>query len=122
MRLAERRGIALLDALVAVVLLTLLGLGTVRALLERGHALSLALAREEEVRSAEAILSALEARPRHELERLVGRRTVNGRTVAVSLIRPDVFAIEVGTPSSDDAALWTALYRPPAGGTDARDR
>lgn len=112
-RLRNKRGVVLLEVLVAIVVLTIGGLALVESVdaglqAERG-----ARRRETVLAAEERLLSAMTLLKRAELDQRIGRRTIGEFLVDVQRPEPMLYRIAVlesDAPLVED--LVTVVYRP----------
>ncbi len=119
MRLDGRRGIALLEALLALVLLTTAGLAWAALAGQASFALERAQERERKVAAAAAILARVEILSAPQLDAMVGRRRVDNHAIRVSRILPNLYRIEIAVGGEPVEWLETSVYRT-GGEADAR--
>lgn len=115
---ATDRGAALLEVLVAVVILAAAGMSAIELLGESTRQLGVAIEREREMIEAARVLTAATLLDRDDLDRRVGDRTVAGFTVNVQRPEPALYRIAVRASPSDSAVgappelLVTVVHRP----------
>lgn len=119
MRHDRRRGIALLEALLALVLLATAGLAWTALAGQASFALEHAQEREREAAAAAAILARVEILTAPQLDAMVGRRRVDDHAVRVSRILPSLYRIEIAVGGEPNEWLETFVYRA-SGVSDAR--
>ena len=113
------RGIALLEVVAALAILSVAGLALVQLVAEQGRATSWAAARERELWDQERLLAAHALLDGRDLSLRLGSRDVDPYVVTVQRPEPGFYRIAVGrasAPAVED--LVTVVYRP--GGDDAR--
>ena len=113
--LAGNRGVALVEALTAMVILSAVGLSAVslsHAALAR-HAD--AREREREVVRAERVLATMSLLEKGDLDIRLGERSVAGFVVAVQRPEPALYRIAVRRPPRSAELLVTVVYRPEGG-------
>lgn len=108
---AERRGLAVLEALVALSLMSIAGAAWVASILQVQARIERAHADELELLDAEGILESISTLSASELDGLVGRRAFRGRTVTISRLTPTVYHVMVLADSRHARALGTLLHR-----------
>ncbi len=108
----RRRGIALLEVLLAVTVLAVAGVGWTMLAAQNLLALRDAKAREAEVVAASRALAGLIARPTSELERMAGRRRHGEFELRVSVAPPGLVHLELHDAESGRLVLQTHLFRP----------
>jgi type II secretory pathway component PulJ len=105
----HERGAALLEVLVALVIVVTVGVSAVAvtsaSLFQEGHARE----RERLVRTADRVLSAYVLLTRADLDRRLGRREVGELMVEVQRPEPTLYRISVGTSRNPDAELLMTL-------------
>jgi len=107
-----RRGIALLEVILALAVLGVAGIGWATLAAQTLHTLEATLRREAELERAAQLLERLQAQPLHEIERMAGRRQIDGLTVHVTLLTRSVARMEILVPTQGRATLTTHIYRP----------
>jgi hypothetical protein len=112
MRLDRRRGMALLEALLALVLLTTAGLAWTALAGQASFALEQAQDRERKVAASAVILGRLEILTAPQLEAMVGRRRIDDHSVLVSRVMPSLYRIEIDVAGEANEWLETLVYRP----------
>lgn len=106
----DRGGFALLDSLIALLLLATVGLGLIGNATQRVDAMRRARAHDAELAEAESLLAHVETLTYDELTRMVGRRERGGFRLVISKVRHDLFVVEVGN-TLRDPLLRTAILR-----------
>jgi type II secretory pathway pseudopilin PulG len=108
----ERRGAALLEAIVA---LTILGIAGISALTMAGEAArSVDRAREAEssLREASAFFEAVALWPRDDLDRRLGDRTQGPWLLRIERPERELYLIVLADTLTGEALLATSLFRP----------
>lgn len=108
----DRRGFALLEAIIALAILGGGALTTIAVLHEAGEIEALTRARETEATEIGRIMTAMSLLSRHDLDRRLGWRDVRGYAVSVTRPSTSVYRVAIARPASQDAALVTLVYRP----------
>lgn len=115
MRRAEpRAGFTLLEALLALTLLSAAGIGWAVLAGQASFALRAAQREERIVGEAARLLRRLEALPAEQLEAMAGRRRVGGLTLRVTVEHQGLIGVDVGDAERGTELLATYLYRPEA--------
>lgn len=106
------RGVALIEVLVAIAILSMVGVSSIALLTSTLDAHGRLHSRETELARAERVLIATTLLARRELEQRIGRRDVAGFVVWVDRPEPSLFRVGVA-PEVDPAAelLSTLIYR-----------
>ena len=107
-----RRGAALLEALVAVVILTTAGTAVVGLAIESGRVAERARATETELRRADAFFELVTLWPREDLDRHLGEHQQGPWRLRVDRVSPRLYALTLADSLGARALLRTALYRP----------
>ena len=108
----NRRGAVLLEALVALVILTVAGTTVVSLVAESARAVERARHAERELRAANAFFSAVALWSRTDLDRHLGDRHQGRWIMRVDRPRPTLYAITLTDSSTRALVLRTSLYRP----------
>lgn len=114
-----RRGIALVEATIALALLATAGLAWMTLALQTSTSLDAALRREVLVRDAAAILGRYSRLDVASLEARAGRRFEGGLEVRVSMLSEGLFAVEIADRAANTVLLESAFFRPLTEVTDA---
>jgi type II secretory pathway pseudopilin PulG len=109
-----RRGAALLEALVALVILASAGAAVTALAVESGRAVQRAHAAEAELRRADAFFTVVALWPREDLDRHLGDREQGPWRLRVERLRPTIYTISLADSVGARPLLRTALYRPEA--------
>jgi type II secretory pathway pseudopilin PulG len=108
-----RRGIALLEALVALAIVATAGLGFLTVMRQALAASQAAGERERRLAAADRVLGAMTLLRRNELEQRIGLHPVGEFVVQVSRPERTVFRIAVSEAAAPGQALLvTLVYRP----------
>jgi len=107
-----RRGVVLLEALVAMTLLVTIAAAAIAVTAESARAVSRARKHEQETRDANAFLSAVALWPRADLDRHLGTRKQGIWFMHVDRVTATLYAVTLNTASPRRLLLATALYRP----------
>jgi type II secretory pathway component PulJ len=106
------RGIALLEVLVAVVILTIAGLSLVTLVAQATASTAAARDREAEQADEDRLLAATTLLTRQDLDLRLGSRDVGPYTVTVARPEPTLYRIAVGRePVATVEDLVTVVYR-----------
>lgn len=109
-------GAALLEVLLALMVLSVAGLGLIHALSLAQHALSHAIAVERQVRAANRVLGAMSLLGRDDLVRRLGAHHAGQFMVEVQRPLPAIYQITIRDTSARAAALLvTVVHRPEPG-------
>lgn len=106
------RGIALLEVLAAIVILTITGLSMVELVAQGTATTVTARAREEEQTDEDRLLAATTLLTRNDLDLRIGGRTVGPYVLTVGRPEPTLYRIAIGrteTPVVED--LVTVVFR-----------
>lgn len=107
------RGVALLEVLVALVIVVVAGAATYEELEARIRYRRELLVLEQQVEAAAAILAKLSLYGRRELEQRVGAHPFGGLAATISRPEPDLFRAAVAARTATTSELLvTVLYRP----------
>lgn len=115
-----RRGVALLETIVALAILATAGLAWLGMASQTSASLERALEREARTRLAAALLGRYASLSALELEAAAGRRQDRGLEVRVSLLGAGLVEVRVVDPPTGVELLRTVLFRPTDGTTNAR--
>lgn len=110
---AADRGIALLETLIALVILGTAGANAVAVLVESTDGFQQVAREERDVQDQSRLLTAISLLSRSDLEQRLGERLAGPYTVEVRHPEVEIYRVRVrslGQPPSQ--ALETALYRP----------
>jgi prepilin-type N-terminal cleavage/methylation domain-containing protein len=110
---SAERGVALLEVLAALVILSIAALGFVDLVGAGTRAVATARARERELADEERLLSAYTLLTRGDLDRRLGRREVGPYMVEVQRPERTLYRVSLAlkeSPSHED--LVTVVYRP----------
>lgn len=114
-RRARIRGAALIEAIVAMTILSVGGLSAVGVLQEALRSEAALQEREEALLTANRVLSAMVLLSRTDLERRLGRHEIGELLVDVQRPQPALFRIAVAHVSAPGVeALVTVVFRPEA--------
>lgn len=106
-----RRGSALIEVLVALVLLATAGTGLITLLGQTSHSMRVTLESERLVRGASEELDRFALYDRTALLGLAGRSRSHGWTVDVELAAPGLFGVRIAESDTTRVLLATTLYR-----------
>jgi Tfp pilus assembly protein PilV len=104
-------GVALLEVLVALAILSAGGIAIVSVLGAGLRAEHDARARERTVAAEERVLAAMTLLRREELDLRIGRHTVGEFAVTVQRPEPSVYRIAIGAKETEVEDLVTVVYR-----------
>lgn len=108
----SRRGFALLDVLVAILLLALTGTAFVTLLGQTARTMQSLDRADAESLNASRELDRVSALSRNELVARIGRSHRNGWTIDVTQFGRALFDVSVAESDTSRALLQTTLYRP----------
>jgi Tfp pilus assembly protein PilV len=108
----NRRGTAIIEVLVALVVLAVAGTALVSMLGQTQASVNLTHRREHEVEPAVQLLDEALTMSHAELEARIGSTRRRGFTLTISAAAPSLYALEVADTASGAVLLRTALYRP----------
>jgi Tfp pilus assembly protein PilV len=111
MSVTKRRGISIVEVLVALTLIGVTGGAYLALIAETSAHLASAARREERVHQAVRVLEALELAPRDTLLNLAGRRFHRGHLVTVSATASGLFSIRVADAESQAELAATHVFR-----------
>lgn len=111
-RSSLRHGAALLEVLVALVILATAGAAAVTFVGEVMHRIASAAMREAEVRSADAFMHAVALWSRDDLDRHLGTRIQGDWRMYVDRPWPSVYTVRLSDTATTEVLIETALYRP----------
>jgi type II secretory pathway pseudopilin PulG len=111
-RLAARKAGALLESVVALTVLSIVGLAAASLSADSTRAVTRALDREHQVREASQLLTAVSLWPREDLDRHLGKSTQGWMRLGIDRTTSTVYAVTVLERSSGRELLSTKLYRP----------
>jgi len=114
-----RRGAAMIEVLVALVLLATAGTGFVTLLGQTAHSMRSTLLSEREARRASEQLDRLALLDRASLRALAGRTRQRGWTLDVTIADSGLFDVSIAASDTTITLLRTTLYRPPPDSADA---
>jgi Tfp pilus assembly protein PilV len=112
MRAKIRRGSALIEVLVALVLLAVSGVAMVTLLGQTGRSMRATRDTELETTAASQVLDRLAVMDRAGLLASLGRLDTGGFRVNISEASPDLFAVAVAESDTSAVLLRTVFYRP----------
>jgi Tfp pilus assembly protein PilV len=108
----RRRGSALLDVVISLVVLGLSGLGLISLLGQGAHSVRSVRNTERDVRRASDELGRFVMYDRARLIAMVGRSWSAGWRIEVVQASRDLFDVSVGQSDASSALLRTTVYRP----------
>ena len=106
------RGSALIEVLVALLLLAIAGTGLVTLLGQTAHAMRSTRETERTTRRASAELDRLTLLDRATLAASVGRQALRGWTLDITQRATDLFDVRIAESDTSAPLLHTTLYRP----------
>jgi Tfp pilus assembly protein PilV len=112
MRARARRGSALIEVLVALVLLAVSGVAMVTLLGQTGRSMRSTHDTEAEIRAASQVLDRFAAMECADLLASLGRHDAGGFRANVSEDSPDLFEVAVAASDTSAVLLRTTFYRP----------
>ena len=107
-----RGGSALIEVLIALVLLAVSGTALVTLLGQTQRSIVTLRETERQTRDAAAELSALSVLGRSDLAARVGWTTAHGWSLRIDRLAADLFDVGIATSDTGAVLLRTALYRP----------
>lgn len=113
-RRGQRQGVALLEALVALVILTTAGATAVTMAAEAAHDVQRARRAESEMRAANAFFDAVSLWSRDDLDRHLGNRPQGAWLMRVDRPAPTLYVATLTDTASHIELLRTSLFRPEA--------
>jgi hypothetical protein len=111
-RSRRRRGAVLLEAIVALAILSSAGIAFVSLAAESARAVDRAHAGELELREGNAFFAAVALWSREDLDRHLGARHQGRWIMIVDRPRPDLYVISLSDSAKRAEFLRTSLYRP----------
>ena len=108
----RRRGSALLDVVIALVVLGSSGVAMITLLGQTAHSVRTVRNTERDVRDASDELGRFVVYDRSRLIAMVGRSRSRGWSVQVSQASPDVFDVSIAESDTSVVLLRTSVYRP----------
>lgn len=115
----SRRGSALIEVLIALVLLATAGTGLIALLGQTAHAMRSTLETERTTRRAAAELDRLTLLDDAELSASLGRGTSRGWMIDISTSAVGVFDVRIAESDTSGTLLQTTLYRPRSDSSNA---
>jgi type II secretory pathway pseudopilin PulG len=111
-RRSGRKGIALLEALVALVILTTVGASTVTMAAEAARDIQRARRTESAMRAANAFFDAVSLWSRDDLDRHLGNRPQGAWLMRVDRPTPTLYIATLTDTATHTELLRTSLFRP----------
>lgn len=108
----RRRGVALLDVVIAIVVLGLGGVALITLLGQTAHSMRKVRDTEREVRVASDALGEFVVYDRARLIAMVGRSSLHGWRIDVSQAGQDLFDVSIAATDTTTPLLRTTVYRP----------
>jgi hypothetical protein len=112
MRGKIKRGSALLDVIVALVVLGLSGIAMITVLGQTTHSMRSVRNTERQLRHASDELGRFVVYDRIQLTGMVGRSLSHGWSIEVRQAAPDLFDVSIAESDTSAALLRTTIYRP----------
>jgi Tfp pilus assembly protein PilV len=109
---AKRRGSALIEVLVAIVILATAGTGLITLLGQTSRAMRTTLESERLVRRASEELDRLDLLDRSSLTAHAGQSRSHGFSLYVQPLGRGLFAVRIAESDTSHSLLTTTLYRP----------
>lgn len=113
MRRRDRRGVLLLEAMIALAILGVAVLTFVAVTRASGEAVARAARADSEARAAARFIAAVSLWPRADLDRRLGERAEGRWRLRVSRSGERIYVVVLGDSSGHRELLRTALYREP---------
>ena len=107
------RGVALLEALIALLVLGTAGAVVSALVIESGSAVERARHAEAELRRANGFFALVTLWPRADLDRHLGERGQGPWRLRVERVSPSLYALTLSDSTGVRALLHTVVYRPP---------
>jgi type II secretory pathway pseudopilin PulG len=114
MRRDKRRGAVLLEAMIALAILSSAGIAVVGLTAESARAVERVRAAEKEMRAANALFSAVALWTREDLDRHLGGRHQGHWIMRVDRPGPTLYVVTLNDSTNRALILRTSLYRPEA--------
>lgn len=111
MRRKTRDGVVLLEAIVALTILTVAGLASVAMVRQAVDSVRLAQQTEAEIRQASAFMEAVALWPRADLDRHLGNRPEGNWRLAIDRPVPTLYLVVLTDSSGRRELVRTALFR-----------
>jgi Tfp pilus assembly protein PilV len=108
----RRRGSALLDVVIALVVLGLSGIAMITLLGQTAHSVRTVRNTERDVRHASDELGRFVVYDRSQLLAMVGRSWARGWNIEVIETTPDLFDVSIAVTDTSAPLLRTSVYRP----------
>ncbi|MEP6493406.1 MAG: hypothetical protein ABJF01_12055 [bacterium] len=118
MRASSRRGSALIEVLLALVLLGVAGSALITLLGQTAHSMRTTLEGERLARAAASELGGLAVATHADLVARQGRSSLHGWTFQITAVSLSLFDVTISEPGGRTPLLQTTLYRPDS--SDAR--
>lgn len=106
-----RRGVALLEALIALVILGTVGASLLALTAQAVRTVHLAVEAERSVSTAGALLHAAALWPRTELDQRLGDRPQGALLMRIDRPRPQSYVVTLRDSATGEVILSTSLYR-----------
>ncbi len=114
---SHRTGAALLEAIIALAILSIAGIALLRVALEASHAIALSAAAEIRLRDAGRLMDAASLWSRTEFDQRLGVRTQGAMRMRISRPTTQLYHVELMESEGEAVLLATTFYR--ASGPDA---
>jgi hypothetical protein len=111
---SARRGVVLLDAMLAMALIGIGAIATLAMTRERSERIRQLIVRSEEMAQASAFMDAVSLWPRRDLDLRLGARQQGPYTLIVQRPRRTLYELELRDTERDRVLLRTAVFRPEA--------
>jgi len=108
----RRRGVALLEVLIALVVLAFSGTAMITLLGQTAHTVRNLRDSERTIRLASAELERLVLWDRGQLAAHVGRSSIRGWSIRVDALTPALFDVSIAESDTGIVLLRTTVYRP----------
>lgn len=106
-----RRGVALLEAIVAIAILATAGVAATITAASASRAVADVREADAALRAANAFMNAVALWPREDLDRRLGERVQGPWRLRILRTAPDLYAVQLSDSLSSRVHLFTTLYR-----------
>jgi Tfp pilus assembly protein PilV len=113
-----RRGTAMIEAVIAIVMLAVAGTGLITLLGQTRHSMRTLRESERAIRAASAQLDRLVLLDRGDLVAREGRSSNDGWSIRIAQIDVALFDVSVAPSDTSAALLSTTVYRPDSSNAD----
>jgi hypothetical protein len=110
-RVGGESGAVLLEVIVALAIVTAVGVGAVSLTSQSLRSVELALEREAEVQEAGRLLAAVWLWPRADLDRHLGESVQGPYRLRVQRLERRIYTVEIAYPGARGSLLRTVLFR-----------